>query len=166
MPVAPPGGGSSSGGELSGGCSGDFGASASAQKLETFLSATADFTAAAAELEGSLIGACQDMAKELQIPDSELQGKAGEAKVKAVCSPVSAKLEAELKDLRASAKLDVKVAMTPPRCEASVDAYADCVGQCEVNVDPGKLEVKCEGGELRGQCDAECHGTCAAEVAG
>jgi hypothetical protein len=80
--------------------------------------------------------------------------------------PVSAKLEAELKDLRASAKLDIKVAATPPRCEAKVDAYAECVGECEVDVDPGKLELLCEGGELRGQCEAECRGTCAVDVSG
>lgn len=164
-PVAP-GSGQSSGGELSSSCGGDFGASVAAQKLEVFLAATADFTSAAAELEGSLISACEDMAKELEIPESELQGKAGEPKVKAVCSPVSAKLEAEIKDLRATAKLNVNVAATPPRCEANVDAYASCVGECEVDVDPGKLELQCEGGELRGQCDAECHGTCAAEVDG
>lgn len=166
-PVAPPGGESTTaGGELSGSCSGDFGASVAAQKLETFLAATADFTGAAAELEGSIIGACEDMAKELEIPDSELAGTPGEPKVKAVCRPVSAKLEAELKDLRASAKLTMNVAVTPPRCEAKVDAYADCVGHCDVDVDPGKVEVQCEGGELRGQCDAECHGSCAANVEG
>jgi len=164
-PVAPPGAGTS-GGELSGSCGGDFGASVAAQKLEVFLGATADFTGAAAELEGSLISACEDMAEELEIPKSELQGSPGQPKLKAVCSPVSAKLEAELKDLRASAKLDINVAATPPRCEAKVDAYAECVGECEVDVDPGKLELKCEGGELRGQCDAECRGTCAAEVEG
>jgi hypothetical protein len=165
-PVAPPGAGSSAGGELGAQCGGDFGASVAAQKLEVFLTATADFTGAAAELEASLISACEDMAEELEIPDSELQGSPGDPKVKAVCTPVSAKIEAELKDLRASAKLDVNIAATPPRCEAKVDAYADCVGQCEVDVDPGKLELQCEGGELRGQCDAECRGTCAAEVDG
>jgi hypothetical protein len=164
-PVAP-GSSASSGGELSGSCGGDFGASVAAQKLEVFLGATADFTGAAAELEGSLISACEDMAKELQIPESELQGTAGEPKVKAACAPVSAKIEAELKDLRASAKLDINVAATPPRCEVKVDAYAECVGQCEVDVDPGKVELQCEGGELRGQCEAECRGTCAAEVDG
>lgn len=166
-PVAPPGAGQgTAGGELSGSCGGDFGAGVAAQKLETFLSATADFTGAAAELEGSLISACEDMAEELEIPESELQGKPGEPKVKAVCSPVSAKIEAEMKDLRASAKLDVKVAAQPPRCEAKVDAYAECVGQCDVNVDPGKVDLQCEGGELRGTCEAECRGTCAAEVDG
>jgi len=165
-PVPPPGSSGSSGGELAGRCGGDFGASVTAKKLETFLSATADFTSAAAELEGSLISACEDMAKELEIPEEQLQGTPGEPKVKAVCMPVSAKIEAELQDLRASAKLDVKVAATPPRCQAKVDAYAECVGECEVDVDPGKLELQCEGGELRGECDAECRGTCAAEVEG
>ena len=165
-PVAPGSTEGSSGGELSSSCGADFGAGVAAQKLEVFLSATADFTGAAAELEGSLIAACEDMAEELGVPESELQGTPGQPKVKAVCNPVSAKLEAELKDLRASAKLDIKVAATPPRCDAKVDAYAECVGQCDVNVDPGKLELKCEGGELRGQCEAECRGTCAAEVDG
>jgi hypothetical protein len=32
--------------------------------------------------------------------------------------------------------------------------------QCDATVDPGKLEVQCEGGELVGKCSGTCEGDC------
>ena len=160
------GGNASAGGELGAQCKGDFGVSAAAGKLEAFLSATADFTGAAAGLESSLIAACTDMGRELGVSEAEMQGQPGQPQVKAKCDPVALKLQAELNDLRASAKLKVAVVAQPPQCKAHVDAYASCVGQCDAQVDPGKLDVQCEGAELRGKCSAECSGTCAVEVKG
>lgn len=149
-------------------CDGDFGTTVAATKLESFLTATADFTVAASELEGTLIAACEDMGKELGVDTaaSSAAAKAGTPKVRAICEPVRAKLSTELQGLRADAKLDVAVHATPPRCEAELSGFAECVAECDVDVDPGALDVRCEGGELRGQCEGECYGTCAADVEG
>ena len=159
-------GNASAGGELGGQCTGDFGASAAAGRLEAFLQATADFSGAAAQLEGSLIAACTDMGRELGVSEAEMQGQPGQPKVKAVCDPVAVKLQAELSDLHASAKLDIAVQAQPPVCRAKLDAYASCMGQCDVQADPGKLDIKCHGGEIRGKCSAECKGSCAVDVQG
>lgn len=153
-------------GELASGCSADFGATATANLLETFLGATADFATAAAELEESLIDACEDMADELGIPEAELRGRPDEPMLRAVCAPVAARMQAEMSDLRAEARVGVQVAATPPRCEAHLSAYADCIARCDAQIDPGQLEVQCEGGELRGYCRAECSGQCAFDVDG
>ena len=156
----------SGGGEMSAQCSGDFGASASAQKLEAFLSASGDFIASAGELEGSLLAACQDMGKELQVSEADIQAQGNVPPVKATCAAVAAKLKAELTDLRAQAKLEVAISAQPPRCEVAMDAYASCAAECDANVQPGQLDVKCEGGEVVGSCKGECKGQCSAEVQG
>jgi hypothetical protein len=44
-------------------------------------------------------------------------------------------------------------------------AYADCAGHCDATIKGGKVDVKCEGGELQGECTARCKGECEASVA-
>ncbi|MCS6799765.1 MAG: hypothetical protein NZ898_14830 [Myxococcota bacterium] len=142
-------------------CRGDFGESPSAKILETFLGASADFVDTAASLEGELVQACRDMARELGLPEA-----GGTEGARAACEPVSVKIREEMQALRAEANLAVRVASTPPVCEVSVDAYARCAGECDVNVDPGQVDVQCEGGELRGGCSGECTGRCAVQASG
>lgn len=161
-----PGGGGTSGGELSAQCTGDFGADATAQKFEAFLGAASQFGATATELEGSLLETCQAMASELQIPESELEPTGDEHRLRAACDPVAAKIQSELADLRGSAGLTLTISAQPPRCEVSIDAYAGCAAECEADLEPGSVEVECEGGELVGTCSAECSGECGVEVSG
>lgn len=154
------GGGGSSGGELSSECQADFGASAAAAKLEGFMLATAQFTRAAAALEGSLKDSCIAMGNELGMSSGELSGD-----VRTVCNAVGVKLREEMSDLSASASLRIEVAATPPRCEISMEAYAGCTAECDIEVDPGEVP-QCEGGEIRGSCSAQCQGSCTVEVQG
>lgn len=151
----------SGGGEASGQCGGDFGAGNEAQKLEAFLLATAAFTGNAADLQTSLWDTCKRMGVELGIPEGDLQGD-----MRAACDLVSAKIRSEMTDLRAQARLTLSIAATPPRCEVRMDAYAQCAAECQANVDPGQVQVECEGGEIVGTCSAECTGRCAVDVQG
>lgn len=158
-----PGGGGSSGGgsngELSAECRGDFGTSEAAAKVETFMLATARFTRAAADLDGSLKESCQAMGRELGL--GTLSGD-----TRSVCDAAGNKLRDELQGLRAEASLRIEVAASPPICEVSVNAYAGCYGECQVDVDPGEVSLECEGGEIVGQCSAECTGSCSVEIEG
>jgi hypothetical protein len=140
--------------------------SASARKLEAFLSASADFMGEAGELEGSLLAACKDIGQKLDVPEAEMQASGGTPAVKAACGAASAKLKAELGELRASAKLSIEVVAEPPRCEVSMDAYASCAAECDATVEPGKLDLKCEGGEIVGGCSGSCQGECSVEASG
>ena len=156
----------SGGSEMSAKCGGDFGVSASARKLEAFLSASADFMGEAGELEGSLLAACKDIGQKLDVPEAEMQASGGTPAVKAACGAASAKLKAELADLRASAKLSIDIVAEPPKCEVSMDAYANCAAECDASVEPGKLDLKCEGGEISGKCSGSCSGECSVEAEG
>ncbi|MBC7174517.1 MAG: hypothetical protein H5U40_18880 [Polyangiaceae bacterium] len=80
--------------------------------------------------------------------------------VRTSCDAVSAKIREEVQSLRAQANLQIQVAATPPRCQVSVDAYAQCAAECEVGVDPGEVNVQCDGGYIAGECSATCQGQC------
>lgn len=159
------GGGHSTGG--SGGfgaqCRGDFGASAAADRFESFMLATARFHDAATEAQQTMLDACKRMGRTLEMPASQLDKNGVEA-TREVCNAVASHIEAEMRAVGAASETTVELRTQPPRCEARFEAYADCAARCDASVTPGELELHCEGGELRGQCSASCSGSCALDV--
>jgi len=140
-------------------CGGDFGATNQAAKLEAFFRATASFHEAALQAASELMTACQSTGRALGMTDAELTGD-----LRTVCTAAHDRLASELTALRAS--YTVRVEAEPPHCEVSVEAYGSCMAECEAQVDPGEVQITCEGGEIRGTCDAQCTGRCAADVSG
>lgn len=105
----------------------------------------------AKRLDADLKVACGGMAKDLDQPEDWKTGaEACEAAIKGL---------GELRGL-IEGDFQIKIEATPPVCAASIDAYAECIGECDADVQPGSVDVKCEGGELVGECSAECSGTC------
>lgn len=149
-------------------CTGDFGASADARKLESFLLAAREFHAAAFDAEVDLRTTCRDMGVALGMSDDEIfadaSSREGSVGLRAACTHVEARIDAELAAIRASSSLVVTLDARTPRCDVSVDAYASCVAECEATLDPGSIQVMCERGELRGTCNATCTGRCAIAV--
>jgi modification target Cys-rich repeat protein len=156
------GGGGGAGG-ISGDCQGGFGASAAAKSLSNFIGAAGEFAAAADDISRTLENACKDMGRELGVSDGEMAASGDTPPVKAACDAVSAKIRAEMSAMR-EANLTIVVESSPPQCTVSVDAYANCTAECDVNVDPGEATMECEGGEMRGGCSAECTGSCSANA--
>lgn len=152
----------------SGTCSGDFGASAEARRIESFLRAAAEFHAAAIDAEVDLRTTCRDMGVALGMDDAEIfagaSSREGTVGLRAACANVETRIDLELAVIRAAAAVSVTLDVRAPRCDVSVDAYASCVAECEAILDPGSVDVVCEGGELRGTCAAQCTGSCALEV--
>ena len=160
-------GGGASGNENGGACANaEFGATQSAQTLETFLSSSAAFVAAAADLDHSLNDACTRMANDLAIPPAELQPASPDVPAtRAACERVARQIHDDEAAIRGANTAQIQVSATPPVCQLSVDAYAQCIGHCDATVTPGQVPT-CEGGELRGQCSAQCTGRCSVEVNG
>jgi hypothetical protein len=156
---------SSGGGTVGAKCRGDFGATNAAAKIEAFLGAAAEFGDAAIEIQNDLLGACQRMGRALGVAEADLAGTGSDG-VRDVCGVVNERFRSELQAIRAASSVQVTVETRPPHCEVSVDAYAQCAAECEANVDPGSIEIQCEGGELRGRCSGSCTGRCAVEVTG
>ncbi|MFO0695760.1 MAG: hypothetical protein U0230_19520 [Polyangiales bacterium] len=156
-PYVPTGGSPGQGtAQLSSQCANpNYGVSAGARKISSFLVATNAYARSAGELDAQLLRTCQTMARELGIPASELgSGTQG------VCEAVATRISSEMRSLRAEANVRIGVIAVPPQCELDIDAYARCAAECDVQVDPGHVQIQCEGGQIVGQCSAQCTGEC------
>jgi hypothetical protein len=122
-------------------------------KLKGGVQAAINLKELSMQIDGDLKTACGGLAKDLGASGDFATGKdACEAAIK-VMGDVRAKLGG-------SAKITFDA--VPPKCSASIDAMAECAGKCDASVKPGKADIKCEGGEISGKCDAKCEGKCEA----
>lgn len=153
-------------GGVSGSCSGDFGATAEAQRLEAFIAASVAFSGQVESLDNDLRSTCTSMARDLGIADAELQPMAGQTATQAACDRVAREIATSVTAIRAEAGVQLYVEYQPPVCTVNVQAYSDCVAQCDVTYMPGMSTLQCEGGELRGTCSATCSGRCAVSASG
>lgn len=165
-PAGGPGaGGGTAGGEggmqLSNQCTGNWGTGQAAQKVGAFFGATSDVLLAVSDIQSQLLTTCKTMGGDLGLSPVELTGDAH-----TVCGNVANRLRTEMGDLRAQARLNIQVVSTPPKCEVSVDAYAKCAAECDATVQPGQVNIQCEGGYIAGECDARCTGECQVDVQG
>lgn len=120
-------------------------------KLRAATAAAVDIKGFADQIDADLKAGCGGIAKDLGASGDFKDGKAAcDAAIKAI-GDAKAKLGG-------GAKLALVV--KPPKCEASMDAMADCAGKCDAKVSGGKAKVECEPGKLSGKCDANCSGTC------
>ncbi len=126
-----------------------------AAKLKGSLSASVELQALAASIEGELKVACKKMAEDL---GAKVEGTTAEAACKAAARGIA--------DAKAKAGGSFKLEITPPVCKASMSAMADCAGSCDAKLKGGKVEAKCEGGQLAGSCTAKCEGACQLEAGG
>jgi hypothetical protein len=128
-----------------------------AGKLKGGITAAINLKNLAMEIDGDLKVACGNLAKDLGATGDFADGTAAcQAAIKAM-GEAKAKL---------GAKAKVALELQPPKCSASMDAMADCAGHCDASVQGGKVDVKCEGGELSGACDAKCEGKCELSAGG
>lgn len=131
-------------------------------KIKSFLDATANLHKATIEMDASLAASCTELGKGLGMGEGELKSDDAEGKrAEKVCTAVAAKLEASMK---ANAEAKISVEFQEPKCYVDVAAMQDCFAKCDAAIEPGKLEASCQGGEIRGTCDAECKGSCTVEA--
>jgi hypothetical protein len=135
-------------------------------KVKAGIAAAAELQNLAVVIEGDVVTACSGLAKDLGATDADLKPKEDGPGKKAehACNIAVKFLGTAKAEASAAGKMEVKV--VPPKCSASLDATAECAGSCDASVKGGGAEVKCEGGEISGTCDAECKGDCAVEAGG
>lgn len=160
-------GGGSAGGAatLDNSCtSAQYGAEANAQAFSAFLTASASFITAAANIDTTLISTCRALGTDLGMSEGEMAANGTDTR--SICTAVSAKVQAEFASMR-EAQIRTHVESTPPVCKTRVEEYRQCIQQCQPTVvREGRIETTCEGGEFRGTCGASCSGRCAVEVNG
>lgn len=132
---------------------GDFGLKAEeSAKLASALRAAVDLRAVAQQVREDLKGACGKLAEDLGANPGNTAQSACKAAAEAI-GQVKAKAQGKF-------VLDV----LPPKCAASVEAMGECAAECDATIEPGKVDVKCQGGKLSGRCDAKCKGSCDMDV--
>lgn len=120
-------------------------------KVKAGVMAGSDLTALAASIDADLKTSCSGLAKGL--------GGSGDYKSGTEACQGAVKQIGELK-AKIGPNATIAVAVKAPVCSASLDAVADCAGKCDASVKGGKADIKCEGGEVSGICDADCTGKC------
>lgn len=131
---------------------GNFKVSAqSGAKLKAATAAAVELEGFADQVDGDLKAGCGGIAKDLGVPGDFKDGKAAcDAAIKAL-GEAKAKLGANAK---------IGILMKAPKCQADMNAYADCAGKCDLSATGGKAKVECEPGKLSGKCEATCEGSC------
>lgn len=131
---------------------GEFGIDAkAAAKVSAGLQAAISLQGFAAKLDADLKAACGGLATDL---GANGPWRTGEEACKAASSAMG-KLKAEM-----GGKIAISLDVQPPHCSASMNAMADCVAECDVDLEPGSVAVECEAGKLSGECSAQCTGRC------
>ena len=160
--------------DAAGGCDemkdGDFaklqikGGAAVEGKIKGFLDAAYSFNKVTLEMQADLTASCIELGTSLGVPEAEMKSEeAGDKAVEKACMAVANKISGLFK---ANASASITVEIEPPKCFVPIDAMTECLGACGSPIKGGKLEASCKGGEIAGKCDAECKGSCTAEVGG
>jgi len=123
-------------------CMCDVGATGN-PKIVAFFSSADALLSASARVEAKVNGAVGDLAVTLGLPRESSAAAVSDA----VCAAFS------------SASVTFNVTYEPPECKAQVDVVASAAAECDVNVDPGSVEVTCQG-SCEGTCRASCTGEC------
>lgn len=122
-----------------------------AGKLKGGITSAIHLQELAAQIDGDLKLACGNLAADLGAPGEFEDGAEACRAAMTAMGDVKASLGAKAK-LSASIK--------PPQCGVSMNAMASCAANCDASLKGGRVDVKCEGGEISGVCDATCKGTC------
>ena len=125
-------------------------------KLRAGTAAAVEIKGFADQVDADLKLACGNIAKDL--------GQAGDPKDGAEACQLAVKgINAFKAKIGGGAKMLLVV--KEPKCQASLDAYADCAGKCDASVSGPSAKAECEPGKLSGTCEAKCSGTCELKAA-
>lgn len=124
-------------------------------KLRAFIQASKELGALAAQAEAETAQACARMGQDLGIPPAQLQPQGGASGSQQACGVVGNAIDQILRS-----GVQIHVTATPPACQATGEAYAQCSGTCGAQVDPGQIIAHCAPGKLSGVCQGQCGGHC------
>ncbi|MDC3953740.1 hypothetical protein [Polyangium jinanense] len=132
-------------------------------RVKSFMSASGALVTLADQMIADVTVACEGIAKATKRDDSKWSSLEGAKRLEAVCAEAQLGFDEVMK---ANASVELVALVEGGKCEASLDAAAECNARCDVDAKctPAQLEAKCEPGKLAGSCTAECRGSCTADV--
>jgi len=126
-------------------------------KIRAFVAAAKSLSRVSVQIETLATDSCRRMGYDLGLTDAHMAPRNDEpgAKAQAACGAVAAQIDGILRQ-----GIQVQVRVTPPQCQANLQAKAQCEGACNASVDPGQIVAQCEPARLSGQCNGRCIGQC------
>jgi len=136
-------------------------------KIRTFLVAARDLNRVSMQMEAQAAMACSNIGRDLGLTDAQLapRGNNPGALAQSACNAAAMQIDGILRQ-----GIQLRVQVTPPQCQANVNAKASCDAACNVDIDPGAVVVQCEparlSGTCQGRCTGQCDGTCQGQCQG
>ncbi|MCC6217729.1 MAG: hypothetical protein IT376_22920 [Polyangiaceae bacterium] len=126
-------------------------------KIRAFVLAAKELSQVSLQMEAITADACARIAMDLGAGPPELAPRrdAPGERARAACAAASARMDWVL-----SQGISFRAQVTPPQCQANLQARARCEGACDVSVDPGQIVASCEPAKLSGTCSGRCIGRC------
>ncbi|MEO7330186.1 MAG: hypothetical protein ABI193_16545 [Minicystis sp.] len=126
-------------------------------KLRAFVQAAKELNGVAAQAEAEAADACLRMGRDLGVPPQQMAPRNNDpgARADAACGALGFAIDGILRS-----GVQIHVNATPPACQATAQAYAQCSGSCQVSVDPGQIVAQCQPARLSGYCQGQCGGHC------
>jgi hypothetical protein len=138
--------------------------------VRAFVTASGDLADVAARARAEVFTACERMADDLDIPQSERRGirTDDDNAVTSACGAVAARIDAILKQ---GASAGLRADVTPPQCEVNGQAEASCKAQCNAHGSAqgtarGQAQNATASGAAAGsaRAQAHCNGSCKAHA--
>jgi hypothetical protein len=136
-------------------------------KVGAFVQATADLQAVANSMKTDVKAACVHMATQLGATDTwtalgSSDNSIANSNHTGACDQASAKISAIL---AANATANATVTISGGQCTVNADVQAQCEATCksDITCTEPDITVRCDPGQLTGECDAECKGSAVCE---
>lgn len=126
-------------------------------KIKTFVAAAKDLVGVSVQMESEAADACRRMGADLGVNPASMQPQSEDpgASAQAACGAVAAAIH---QILQMGVRFQVQV--QPPRCQANLQAKAQCDAACSGQVNPGEIVAHCTPARLSGYCNGVCQGGC------
>jgi hypothetical protein len=125
-------------------------------KVGAFVQASKDLMNVSLQMEGEAAEACTRMGYDLGLSPAQMAPRDGlGGKAAGACGAAAARIDAILRQ-----GMRVSASVTPPQCQASASAEAQCQGSCSATVTPAEIVARCEPARLSGMCQGRCTGRC------
>ncbi len=131
-------------------------------KIRAFVQASKDISATAVQAEALAAEACLRIGADIGVTSEQMAPRPGAGgRAQGACEAVAGAMDAIFRQ-----GLRVSVRVTPPQCQADLQAHARCQGSCDVSVDPGQIVAQCQPAQLSGFCEGRCVGRCEGTCSG
>jgi hypothetical protein len=132
------------------------------QTVRVFMQASSTFSSVTTSMKADVKTACENIAKDLGVPDTWSQFGADDKAISnpngtGSCDAVTAKVKSIMED-QGALNANFALTITQGQCHLDFDQQKMCDEACDTQhaCTPGTVETRCEPGQLSVKCDQNC----------